>query len=142
MIAQLHLLIGIVLIHVVWAVAYLTGSLIDARSPRPATRSLALTELVVRSAAGLALWAFGGFAIGIAGFLNVWGSAALAVAFALAGRAIYGARYFSAAFWREQAARVGTAFDMPNLALYYAALITIVPATFPDVDSDTMRYHR
>ncbi|MDB5092014.1 MAG: Dolichyl-phosphate-mannose-protein mannosyltransferase [Candidatus Eremiobacteraeota bacterium] len=139
--AQLHLLVGLVLIHVVWILAYLTGTLLDARLAQPNTRSSALAEFVVRSATGIALWGFGAFVLGMVGFLTGWGLIALLAAFVVWGRVVHGPAALTRAFWRAQAARVGLAFGPANLALYYVGLATIVPAAFPDIDSDSVRYH-
>ena len=65
--AELHLLVGLGLIHIAWAVAYVTGTLLDWGSPPPETRARALTEFVVRSATGIAVWGFGAFVLGMAG---------------------------------------------------------------------------
>jgi hypothetical protein len=139
--AELHLLVGILVIHVVWAIAYITGTLLDARLAHPQTPPNALAQFVVRSATGIALWGFGAFVLGLAGFLNGWGLAALLAAFVCCARLAHGPEFFSGTFWRQQLARVGLAFSGANLALYYIALLTIAPAIFPDVDSDTLRYH-
>jgi hypothetical protein len=125
----------------VWAIAYVTGTLLDARAERPATRGDALFDLVLRTATGLALWGFGVFALGLAGVLNAWGIAALFVVAAAACRAVHGAAFFTGAFWRDRAARVGAAFGPAEMALYYVALATVVPATYPDYSSDGVRYH-
>ncbi len=139
--AELHLLAGLILAHVVWLLAYLTGTLIDRRANAPETAATALAEFVVRSATGLALWGFGTFVIGIAGWLNPIGLATLFACFLFAGRALHGRALFTGAFWRDQADRVGRAWSVPNLLLYYAALAVIVPAILPDSLSDSVRYH-
>lgn len=139
--AELRLLAGWFIVHGVWLIAYATGSLLDRRSRPPRTSAEALAELVVRSAAGLALWGFGTFAIGIVGLLNPIGIAGLAVAFAALGRLVHGPALFTGAFWRERAGRVVQAATFPNVVLYYAGLLTMVPAVLPDVDSDSLRGH-
>ncbi|HTD34281.1 MAG TPA: hypothetical protein VK665_11505 [Candidatus Elarobacter sp.] len=139
--AELRLLIGIILAHAVWAVAYVTGTLLDRAAPRPATRAEALADFVVRSASGLALWGFGAFVLGSFGMLNVWGLAVLLAALAAAGRLAHGPDFFAPAFWRDRAARVGLAFGRGELVVYYAALATVVPAAYPDFSSDSVRYH-
>ena len=141
MFAIAHLLAGFLVIHGVWALAYVAGTLLDARSLRPQTPATALTQLVVRSAAGLALWGFAAFALGIAGALNVWGLTAAAGAVAVAGRLVHGPSFFAASFWRDQIERVGLAGTGGNLAVYYLALVTIIPAVYPDITSDGVRGH-
>lgn len=139
--AELHLLFGILLIHGVWILAYGTGMLLDARHAPPQTRAEALTTVVARSASGLALWGFGAFVLGLAGALTWWGMLALGVAFAICARCAYGPAYVTAAFWRAQLAQVGLAFGAVELVLYYTVLLAAVPAIFPAVDSDSVRYH-
>ena len=141
MFAIAHLLAGFVVIHIVWALAYVAGTLLDARSPRPQTPASALTHLVTRSAAGIALLGFAAFALGIAGALNAWAIAAMLVAVPVAGRLVHGAAFFSRSFWRDQIERVGLAGTGGNLGLYYLALVTMIPAVYPDVTSDGVRVH-
>ena len=139
--AELHLLVGIVLAHVFWAVAYAVGTLLDAGAARPATRSQALMDFVVRSASGIAVLAFCAFVLASLSWLNVAGLASLVPLFVVAGRAVHGRAFFTTAFWKDRLLRVGLAFGGTNLLLYYVALATIVPAAFPDIESDSVRYH-
>ena len=139
--AEIHLLVGFVLIHVVWLLAYLTGTLLDRRSGAPETTAAALAELVVRTAGGLALWGFGTFVIGIAGVLNPVGFAGLFACWLIASRVVHGPAFFTRSFWRGQAARVRMAWNGPTIVLYYGALAAMVPAILPDIDSDSVRYH-
>jgi hypothetical protein len=141
MFAIAQLLAGFLIIHGVWALAYVAGTLLDARSPRPQTPATALTHLVARSAAGLALWGFAAFALGIAGVLNVWGLAAALVVLVVAGRVVHGPSFFSRSFWRDQLERIGLAGTGGNLALYYLALVTMIPAVYPEMTSDGVRGH-
>jgi len=141
MFAIAHLLAGFLVIHGVWALAYVAGMLLDARSPRPQTPATALTHLVARSAGGLALWGLAAFALGIAGALNVWGLTAALVAAAVAGRLVHGPSFFSGSFWRDQIERIGLAGTGGNLALYYLAVVTMIPAVYPDMTSDGVRLH-
>ena len=141
MFAIAHLLAGFLVIHGVWGLAYVAGTLLDVRGPRPQTPATALTHLVARSAAGLSLWGFAIFALGLAGALNVWGLTALLVATAVAGRLVHGPSFFSGSFWRDQIERIGLAGTGGNLALYYLALVTMIPAVYPDVTSDGVRLH-
>ncbi|HEX3551347.1 MAG TPA: hypothetical protein VHT53_13265, partial [Candidatus Elarobacter sp.] len=141
MFAEERLLAGWVIVHAVCVLAYLTGGLLDRRARPPKTPAEALTELVVRIATGLALWGFGVLAIGLAGALRPLGVVALFAAFVLAARAVHGPALFTAPFWRALARRAGLAVTVPNLALYYVALLTMVPAVLPDMESDSLRGH-
>ena len=139
--AELHVISGLILTHVVWFLAYLTGTLIDRREDAPETAAAALAEFVVRSASGLALSGFATFFIGVAGWLNPIGFAGLFACFVIALRMRHGRELFTGAAWRALAQRVGRAFNVPTLLLYYAALAAIVPAVLPDTLSDSVRYH-
>ncbi|HTD34289.1 MAG TPA: hypothetical protein VK665_11545 [Candidatus Elarobacter sp.] len=141
MLALSHLIAGLLTIHAAWAIAYLAGTLIDRRTAAPPSAASALTELVARSAAGVALIGLAAFALGIAGFLDVRGLLAAGAVLVLLLRAVHGPAFFRGAFWREQAARVGAAFTGPTLALYYLGLAASVPAIYPDITSDGVRYH-
>jgi len=141
MFAEERLLAGWLLLHAVWLVAYLTGALLDRGSRTPATPAEALAELVVRTATGLALWGFGVLVLGVAGWLNPLGVLGLLIAFALAARRVHGPALLTAAFWRASWARVTRAVTPANLGFYYVALLTMVPAIMPDLESDTLRGH-
>lgn len=141
MFAEERLLVGWFLLHALWLVAYLTGTLLDRGSRAPETPAEGLAELVVRTATGLALWGFGVLAIGVAGWLNPIGLLAVLAAFVLAARWVHGPALFTTAFWRALAARAGRALTPANLAFYYVALLTMVPAIMPDLEYDTLRGH-
>jgi hypothetical protein len=136
-----HLLASLAIGHLLWAIAYVTGTLVDPRAPRPQTQGGALTELVARTAGGLALWGLGAFALGLVGWLNVWGIVALLAAAVAAGRIVHGNRVFGAAFWVDQYERVGAAWTAGTLVVYYVALAGIVVGVYPDATSDGVRYH-
>jgi hypothetical protein len=138
--AEFRLFTGLLIVHALWAIAYVTGTLLDARDRAPATRARALLDLVVRSTSGIALWGFGTFLLALAGRFDAFSLGVLALAFALAARLRHGAAFFTGAFWRERAHRVGLAFGATNLLLFYVALALAVSAALPTVDSDPVRY--
>ncbi|HEY0615594.1 MAG TPA: hypothetical protein VGC96_13165 [Candidatus Elarobacter sp.] len=141
-----RLLAGLVLVHVLGILFYVTGTLIDRDAPvadpdDPAKRgATAFVDLVVRVLAGAAMWGLAIFAAGALGALRWWGLALVLLAFGLAFRA-RGENPLGARFWRSRFAALGAAWDWRALCVYYAVLATSVPAVLPDADSDSQRVH-
>jgi hypothetical protein len=138
--ALAQLLAGLVLVHVLWALFYVTGTLLDRGGNESRSAGSSLVDVIVRSLAGAALWGFATFLLGAIGALRWWGVLALVIALGIAFR-LRGENPLAAQFWRSRARRFAAGWSWRTLVVYYAVLLTVVPAVLPDIDSDSQRYH-
>lgn len=138
--ALTQLLAGLALVHVLWALFYVTGTLLDRQPEGTQSGGAALLDVVIRTLTGTAMWGFATFVLGAVGALRWWGVVAALIAFGIAFR-VRGENPLGADFWRVRARRFGTGWSWRALIVYYAVLATVVPAVLPDVDSDSQRVH-
>ena len=142
MYAVTRVLEGLLVAHVMWALFFVTGTMLDARKERVAgTWSDALLRLVLFSAAGMAIWGFEGFALGL---LHGFTLAGLTVAL-LANVAVFafvrGERPWAGAFWARRSRALARAARGPGAIVYVAALVLSVPAVIPDFSYDGVKFH-
>ncbi len=74
MYALSQIAIGLIVAHVLWAIFYLTGSMVWGREHvEEASSGRAMLLVVVATACGIALYVFEGFALGLAGMMTLLG---------------------------------------------------------------------
>jgi hypothetical protein len=133
---------GVAIAHVLWALFYVTGSLLLGRAPRPArTWVEALLIVAASTVAGMGIWAFAGFVLGNLRLVSAAGLAIGAATIAITALIFYRDRLLRSAFWTVRASLVVQAFRSPAVVLYAAALVLSVPAVFPDVSYDGLHFH-
>jgi hypothetical protein len=135
-----HYIIGLVVVHVFWIYVYLTGSLL--RGPREIANSAgALVDLVVTSVAGMALFGFAIFAVGVVGLLDVRGFVIIAAVQVAA--TVWAARTAGswAAFWTARADVVRRAATLPGGVVYAVLLVLALPSVFPYGEFDSTAFY-
>jgi hypothetical protein len=143
--ALLQYAAGIAIIHAFWAIAYLTGSIV--RTPRLVAssnvdqrRSDALIELVVCSAAGLAIIGFFTFAAGLLGL--IYPIVALLFAIILiAAFVLLGDPPNRRQFWTKRWAVVSSSASPASIGLYVVTLVFALPSILPETTYDALFYH-
>jgi len=133
---------GLLVAHVMWALFFVTGTMLDGREERRAnTWPEALARLVLFSAAGMAIWGFEGFAIGLLHGFTLAGFAIALVANLAIFVVVRGERPWAAGFWARRARVVSRAARGPGAIVYAAALILSTPAVIPDFSYDGVKFH-
>ena len=139
--ALTQIAIGLAIAHVLWALFYLTGSMVWGREPvAEASSGRAMLFLVVATASGLAIYGLEGIGLGLAGFMTPAGwyfatvlNGALLV--------LLTPRELRAQWWKTRLAVVRNAIASPAIVAYLAMLVLCTHAALPDYSDDGVRYH-
>lgn len=142
MYALTRLFEGLLIAHALWAIFFVTGTLLAARPVRAASSwSQALLRTTTFTVAGMGVWAFEGFVLGFLHLFDLGGLviavAANAALFSLARRE----NISSGEFWTSRLGLVRAAFGGPSRMVYAAALILATPAIAPPFSYDGVHYH-
>lgn len=139
MIAIKQVICGIAVTHALWAYFFTCGTLLR-RPPNtalalPAAQAQALLQIILYTAAGIAMVGFFTFLLGVSHLLYPASylvfTVAILLAFALAGESP-----LRRGFWSERWHWWRDAYTFPALAVYLAALLVAIPAYIPDTGSD------
>jgi hypothetical protein len=140
MAAAQHLLAGLVMAHAAWLWFWLCGSLVLRPVRAPQSRAAALLDVVVTSAAGIALTGLATFALGLAHALTPL-AAALAIPLLLGLLALRGDSALRAPFLRARARQLRTACAPGALIVWMLGLFLSVAALIPDTGSDATTFY-
>ena len=141
MYALTQIAIGLVIAHVLWALFYLTGSIIWGRERAADSSSgRAMLLLVIATASGLAIYGFEGIALGLAGLMTPIG---WCIATGLNGvlLAWLTPEEQRAHWWRTRLIVARNAFVGPGILPYFAMLVFCAHAALPDYSDDGVSYH-
>jgi len=139
--ALTQIAIGLTVAHVLWAIFYLTGSVVWRREPVGQTSSgRAMLLLVVATASGLAIYGLEGVGLGLAGLMTPLG---WYVATAINGVLLVflTPRELRARWWHTRLAVVRNAVVGPGIVAYFAMLVLSAHAALPDYSDDGVRFH-
>jgi hypothetical protein len=143
MFAYTRLVEGLLVAHLLLALAYLLGSNATAWERRePASPADAMIRLVCTCALGFAFLGFGAFLIALVGlFVPVAAGAMILVIFA-AGCALARRSPFERSYWEERLQAIFAACDVPHVVVYFAMLIVAFPAVnLANAGSDALAFH-
>ena len=134
-------LAGLAVAHLAWLYFFTTGLLLCRSSPRrPHVSSIG--DLVITSAAGMALSAFSLLALGFAHLLNAF---AILIVFLVEGVLFWrlkGDNWLSWTFWQQTLYSFISAWTFPALVIYLVFLVLAVPAALPLIfGGDSVTYH-
>jgi hypothetical protein len=134
----------LVVIHGAWALFYFAGtgfrSLLGIKRVVAPTRGVALAEIIIDSATGMAVVGLATFLIALLGLLYPVTLALLYVVLIFAfGRS--GDAPWRADFWRSRARTLRRAVSPAVVLLYLVGIVIGFQAAMPDLGSDATSYH-
>ncbi|MDE2481551.1 MAG: hypothetical protein KGN02_05140 [bacterium] len=141
MYAGRQVIAGAFVAHALWALFFLTGSLLDTSVERPNSQGRSMLRVVLYTIAGIAIWCFEAFVVGSAHALTLAGLALAAVCNAALLALFARGQIARRRFWARRYELVADAFRGPGALVYAAALALCVPAVIPDFSSDGVRVH-
>jgi hypothetical protein len=129
---------GLGVVHLAWLYFFTTGHLLRRRGP---DLPPSLGEMVITSAAGMAMAGFGLVFLGFTQFLNVFGIGFLLLLegclFWWLGRG----NWLCWTFWQTMFQRMVSGWTPPAIVLYVLLLALAVPAVLPLTFADSVSYH-
>jgi len=138
-----ELAFSLLLLHCVWALAYLLGSFVLApfgkEDEENITAGRALFDLVVSSACGFAVLGFGAFALGLLSLLYAPAVLALLIAAAIFSNVRHTGAATSA-FWRQRWLILRKAATPYSAAIWALAILLGIPAVMPDLAYDSQAF--
>ncbi len=143
MFAYTRLVEGLLVAHLLLAIAYLLGSNAIAFERRePASPADAMIRLVCTCALGFAFLGFGAFLIALVGLFNPACAIVLVLAIFAAGCVLTRRSPFERSYWNERWRDVFVACDVPHVVVYFAMLLVAFPAVnLANAGSDAIAFH-
>jgi hypothetical protein len=133
-------LMGLAVAHLAWFYFFTAGQLLRSRVPDE-SNSFSLADLIVTSAAGMALSGFGLLFLGFVHLLNHFGILIALVLEAVLFRLLRGDNWLSWSFWRATLQRFIKAWTVPAFFIYLVFLVLGLPAVLPPTFADSVTYH-
>lgn len=143
MFAYTRLVEGLLVAHLLLAIAYLLGSNATAFERRdPVSSADAMIRVVCTCALGFAFLGFGAFLIALVGlFYPIFAILMVAAIFA-AGCLLTASSPFSRAYWERRWRPIAEAVDLPHVIVYFAMLVVAFPAVnLVNAGSDALAFH-
>jgi hypothetical protein len=143
MFAYMRLVEGLLVAHLLIAIAYLLGSNATAWERRePASSADAMIRLVCTCALGFAFLGFGAFLFALLGWFNPVAAVLMVLALFAGGCAFARESPLAAGYWRGRWRLVVEAFDATHVVVYFALLVVAFPAIdLVNVGSDALAFH-
>jgi len=138
-----ELVFSLLVLHCVWALAYIVGSFVLApfgdEPDAEMTPGRALFHLVVSSACGFAVLGFGAFVLGLLGLLYAPGLLAILLAAAIFSN-IRRTGATTSVFWRQRRLILKKAATPYSAAIWALAILLGIPAVMPDLAYDSQAF--
>src|SRR6266536_252410 len=132
--------LGMAMAHLLWLYFFTTGHLLRPKALEQ-SRSFSITDLVITSAAGMAV---AGFCLLLLGFTHLLNRPGILLALVFEGLLflwLKGENWLSYSFWQKICRRFVGAWTVPTLFIYLLFLILAVPAVLPPTFADSVTYH-